>query len=152
MGQLKDADAIGKVGNPVCGDVMWLYIKVKKSKGKLRIADIKFQTFGCVAAIATSSVITDLAKGKTLEEAFKISMTDVTKSLGNLPSVKLHCSKLAADALAEAIYDYYVKHKMPIPKQLEEKHKEVLRHRREIAERYRDWIEAEEKVLKNKKK
>ena len=105
VGEIPDADGIGKVGNPQCGDVMWLYIKVKDDI----ITDIKFKTFGCGAAIATSSMITDLARGKTLEEAKKISRQDVADSLDGLPPQKMHCSNLAADALREAIKDYEAK-------------------------------------------
>jgi len=105
VGEIPDADGIGKVGNPQCGDVMWLYIKVKDNI----ITDIKFKTFGCGAAIATSSMITDLARGKTLEEAKKISRQDVADSLDGLPPQKMHCSNLAADALREAIKDYEAK-------------------------------------------
>ena len=105
VGEIPDADGIGKVGNPQCGDVMWLYIKVKDGI----ITDIKFKTFGCGAAIATSSMITELARGKTLEEAKKISRADVASELGGLPPVKMHCSNLAADALHEAIKDYEAK-------------------------------------------
>ena len=106
VGEIPDADGIGKVGNPQCGDVMWLYIKVKDNI----ITDVKFKTFGCGAAIATSSMITELAKGKTIEEAKKISRADVADELGGLPPVKMHCSNLAADALREAIKDYESKH------------------------------------------
>ena len=102
VGVLEDADGIGKVGNPVCGDLMHVYIKVRDNK----IADVKFKTFGCVAAIATSSMITDLAKGKTLEEAKKLTNNDVVKNLGGLPPIKMHCSNLAASALKKAIEDY----------------------------------------------
>lgn len=109
VGEIPDADGIGKVGNPQCGDVMWLYIKVKDNV----ITDIKFKTFGCGAAIATSSMITELAKGKTLEEAKKISRQDVADALDGLPPVKMHCSNLAADALREAIKDYEAKHRSP---------------------------------------
>ncbi len=102
MGEIKDADGIGTVGNPVCGDLMEIYIKVKDNK----IEDIKFKTFGCAAAIATSSMITDLAKGKTIDEALKITRDSVAKNLDGLPPIKMHCSNLAADALHEAIKDY----------------------------------------------
>ena len=102
MGEIKDADGIGKVGNPVCGDLMWIYIKVKDN----RLEDIKFKTFGCGAAIATSSMTTELAKGKTLEEALKITRQDVADALEGLPPVKMHCSNLAADGLHAAIEDY----------------------------------------------
>ena len=105
VGEIADADGIGKVGNPQCGDVMWLYIKVKDGI----LTDIKFKTFGCGAAIATSSMITELARGKTIEEAKKISRQDVADSLEGLPPTKMHCSNLAADALKEAIKDYEAK-------------------------------------------
>jgi len=107
MGEIPDADGVGTVGNPVCGDLMTIYIKVKDG----RLTDIKFKTFGCGAAIATSSMITDLARGKTLEEGLKISRANVADSLGGLPPVKMHCSNLAADALHAAIDDYYKKQK-----------------------------------------
>jgi nitrogen fixation NifU-like protein len=105
MGEIPDADGVGTVGNPVCGDMMTIYIKVKDN----RLQDIKFKTFGCGSAIATSSMITELAKGKTLEEAMKITRADVADSLGGLPPVKMHCSNLAADALHAAIKDYQEK-------------------------------------------
>ncbi len=102
VGEIKNADAEGTVGNPVCGDMMTMYIKVKDDK----IEDIKFKTFGCGAAIATSSMTTELAKGKTLDEALEISRQDVAEALDGLPPVKMHCSNLAADALHEAIKNY----------------------------------------------
>ena len=102
VGEIPDADGVGTVGNPVCGDMMTIYIKVKGN----RIADIKFKTFGCGAAVATSSMITELAKGQTLKEALKITRQNVADSLGGLPPIKMHCSNLAADALHEAIRDY----------------------------------------------
>jgi nitrogen fixation NifU-like protein len=112
VGEIKDADGIGKVGNPVCGDVMWIYIKVSKNKkGQEILKDIKFKTFGCAAAIATSSMITELAKGKTIEEAMKITRGDVADSLEGLPPIKMHCSNLAADGLHAAVLDYYQKQK-----------------------------------------
>ena len=103
MGEIPDADGVGTVGNPVCGDLMTIYIKVKDN----RLEDIKFKTFGCGSAIATSSMITELAKGKTLEEGMKITRGNVANELGGLPPVKMHCSNLAADALHAAIEDYY---------------------------------------------
>jgi len=101
-GEIPNADGVGTVGNPTCGDLMTMYIKVKNK----RIEDIKFKTFGCGAAIATSSMTTELAKGKTIDEAMKISRASVAESLGGLPKVKMHCSNLAADALHAAIKDY----------------------------------------------
>jgi nitrogen fixation NifU-like protein len=107
VGEIEDADGVGSVGNPVCGDMMSIYIKVKDDK----IEDIKFRTFGCGAAIATTSMTTELAKGKTLDDAKKITRQDVADELGGLPPVKMHCSNLAADALHEAIEDYRGKKK-----------------------------------------
>ena len=118
-GKIDNADGISKVGNLICGDVMKLYIKVKDKT----IKDIKFETFGCVGAISTSSVVTDLVKGKTISEALKLTNGHVLKELGGLPPIKIHCSLLAVDALNEAIYDYYKKINKPIPKSLEQKHK-----------------------------
>lgn len=142
MGKIKNPDGVGKVGNPLCGDTMWLYIKVKKGReGKLRIKDVKFQTFGCVAAIATSSKITELAKDKTLEEALEIGRNDIVKSLGGLPVPKIHCSLLASDALAEAIYDYYKKNKMPIPKKLLERHERLQKVLKDVEERHKHIVE-----------
>jgi len=105
VGEIPDADGVGTVGNPVCGDMMTVYIKVNNN----RIEDIKFKTFGCGAAVATSSMVTELAKGKTLEEAAKITRSDVAEHLGGLPPIKMHCSNLAADALHSAIEDYLKK-------------------------------------------
>ena len=111
LGKIKNADGVGKVGNIACGDMMYLYIKIGKSKGKEIITNAKFQTFGCVAAIATSSAVTDLAKGKTLKEALNIDNKKIVASLGGLPNLKLHCSVLGADALKKAINDYLAKNK-----------------------------------------
>jgi len=105
MGEIPNADGVGVVGNPICGDLMSIYIKVKDNK----LEDVKFKTFGCGAAIATSSMITELAKGKTLDEAMKITRGDVADSLGGLPPIKMHCSNLAADGLHAAIQDYLKK-------------------------------------------
>lgn len=102
VGEIKDPDGVGKVGNPICGDMMEIQIKVKGD----RLEDIKFRTFGCGAAVATSSMVTEIAKGKTLEEALKITRADVADELGGLPPIKMHCSNLAADALHAAIHDY----------------------------------------------
>lgn len=118
-GRIKNPDGIGKVGNIRCGDILWLYIKIKKDKkGREIIKDIKYETFGCVAAISTSSVVSDLAKGKTLKEAMKIDSKEVVKSLGGLPAIKYHCSLLGVDALQAAIKDYLSKNKKPLTKVL----------------------------------
>lgn len=102
VGVIEDADGVGKEGNPVCGDLMEIFIKVKDN----RIDDIKFKTFGCGAAIATSSMVTEMVKGKTLDEALEVSNKAVAEALGGLPPIKMHCSNLAADALHKAIEDY----------------------------------------------
>jgi nitrogen fixation protein NifU and related proteins len=106
VGAMQDADGVGKVGNPTCGDIMEMFIKVEEG----RIADVSFRTFGCGAAIATSSITTDLVKGKTLDEALQLSNRAVAEALGGLPAQKMHCSNLAADALHEAIRDYRRRH------------------------------------------
>ena len=107
MGSIKDPDGVGEVGNPACGDIMKLYIKVgKNKKGEKKITDISFETMGCAAAVATSSMITDLALGKTLTEAIKITNKDVAAELDGLPPIKMHCSNLAASALKKAIENY----------------------------------------------
>ncbi len=103
MGTMKNPDAFAQAGNPVCGDVMKIYLKIDKKDGKDYIKDIKFQTLGCVAAIATTSVLTEIAKGKKLSEAEKINKNDIVKSLGGLPAVKLHCSLLSQEVLVKAI-------------------------------------------------
>ncbi len=149
-GKIKNPDGVGKVGNVICGDVMWLYIKVwKNEKGKEIIKDIKFETFGCVAALATSSIITDLAKGKTLEGALKIDKNEIVNSLGGLPPIKIHCSVLASDALAEAIYDYLLKNKKQIFPELKKRHERILKEIEVIDEKYKDWLDIEEKVHKH---
>ncbi|UCG68401.1 MAG: Fe-S cluster assembly scaffold protein NifU [Thermoplasmata archaeon] len=102
MGEIENPDGVGRVGNPKCGDLMELYIKVENDI----ITDVKFKTFGCAAAIATSSMITEMAKGKTLDEALEITRQDVAEELEGLPPIKMHCSNLAADALHAAIEDY----------------------------------------------
>jgi nitrogen fixation NifU-like protein len=108
VGEIKDADGIGEVGNPICGDIMKIYIKVKDNK----IVDCKFKTFGCGAAIATSSMVTEMVKNKSIDEALKISNKAVAEALGGLPAIKIHCSNLAADGLSKAIEDYKQKTKI----------------------------------------
>ncbi len=105
VGKIENASGVGEVGNPVCGDIMKMYIKVENNV----IVDVKFKTFGCGAAIASSSISTEMIKGKTIEEALELKNTDVVNALGGLPPVKLHCSVLAEEAIHEAIADYYRK-------------------------------------------
>lgn len=107
QGTIADASGIGEVGNPVCGDMMKIYIKVDKDpQGQEIIKDVKFETLGCAAAIANSSILTEMAMGKTLDDALKITREDVVKELGGLPPSKLHCSVLAVDGLQKAVEDY----------------------------------------------
>ncbi len=107
VGEIKDADGVGEVGNPVCGDMMTFYIKVENDI----ITDVKFKTFGCGAAIAVSSIVSEMAKGKTIEEALKITREQVAQELGGLPPNKMHCSNLGTDALHKAIQNYLEKKK-----------------------------------------
>ena len=102
VGEIPDADGVGELGSPVCGDMMKVYIKVEDG----RIVDIKFRTFGCGAAIASSSIATEMVKGKTIEEALELTKDDIVEALGGLPEAKIHCSVLATDALRKAIEDY----------------------------------------------
>ncbi|MEK6672837.1 MAG: Fe-S cluster assembly scaffold protein NifU [Nitrospirota bacterium] len=106
VGELSDADGVGMEGNPTCGDVMKIFIKVEDGK----IIDAKFKTFGCGASIAVSSMVTEMIKGKTIDEALSISKEAVANELGGLPPQKMHCSNLGADALKKAIEDYRTKH------------------------------------------
>jgi len=128
-----------------CGDVMWLYIKVSRNKkGEDVIKDISFETFGCIAALASSSIITEVVKGKTIKEALKVSKQEVLDKLGGLPPIKIHCSVLAIDALREAIYDFLRKDKKVIPDNLEKRHQVLEAERKQIEEKYSDWINKEE--------
>jgi nitrogen fixation NifU-like protein len=111
VGEIAEADGIGEIGNPVCGDMMTFYIKVKDNK----LEDVKYKTFGCGAAIAVSSMVSDMVKGKTLEEALKVTPAMVAKELEGLPKNKFHCSNLGAQALRKAIRDYYIKNKIDVP-------------------------------------
>lgn len=115
VGEIADADGVGTVGNPRCGDIMRFYIKVEDG----RISDITFKTFGCGAAVATSSMATELIRGKTLDEALQLTNKTVIEALEGLPPQKIHCSVLAEEALRAALVDYYTKHDLPLPKELE---------------------------------
>lgn len=114
VGEIENADGVGRVGNPTCGDIMELYIKVEDGK----IADAKFKTFGCGAAIATSSMVTELVKGKSLEDALSLSNRAVAEALGGLPPIKMHCSVLAEEALQSALADYYQRQGLELPEEL----------------------------------
>lgn len=112
MGGMKNPDGVGKIGNPICGDVMWLYIRVGKNKQKEEIIkDIKVETFGCVAAVSSSSILTEMVKGKTIKYALSITKDQIVKKLDGLPPIKYHCSVLAVYALRNSIEDYRKKKK-----------------------------------------
>ncbi len=148
FGKMTNPSAIGKVGNPICGDLMHLYIKVEKDKqGEEFLVDVKFQTFGCVAALATSSAITEMVKGKTLREAINVGSKQLVDFLGQLPPVKIHCSVLAADALHEAIYNYLKKTGQDVSESLEKTHQRLEKERELIKEKFKDWVGLEEEQL-----
>jgi nitrogen fixation NifU-like protein len=152
LGRIEDTDAVGEAGNLACGDVMRIYLKIKKGKKGRIISDIKGEVFGCIVAIANTSMLTTMVKGKTIEEALKIDKEELIKRLGGrekIPAFKIHCSILAVEALHEAIYNYYKKENLPIPKSLEEKHKRIQATLKNIEERYKDFIEFERKILSN---
>jgi nitrogen fixation NifU-like protein len=111
VGEIPDASGVGTVGNPICGDVMKMFLKIENGV----IVDAKFKTFGCGAAVATSSMLTEMVKGKAIEEALRVSNRAVAEALGGLPAVKMHCSVLAEEALRSALKDYYQKLGAPVP-------------------------------------
>ncbi len=133
-GKIKNPSGVGRAGNLVCGDIMYLYIKVKEDK----LADVKYETFGCVAAIATSSMVTQLSKGKKIEQVLELTNKDIIKRLGSLPKQKVHCSILAVDALHEAIYDYLSKNKLSIPANLKKEHERINKTIHTIEEKYKN--------------
>ncbi|MDD5044087.1 MAG: Fe-S cluster assembly scaffold protein NifU [Candidatus Omnitrophica bacterium] len=124
VGEIPDASGIGNVGNPICGDVMRMYIKIQSNV----IVDAKFKTFGCGAAISTSSMVTEMVKGKTIEDALKISNKAVAEALGGLPPIKMHCSVLAEEALRAALRDYYQRAGLDAPEELKNEPKHTHEH------------------------
>lgn len=143
VGIIKNPDGKGRIGNMQCGDIMELYIKVKNNK----ISDIKFQTFGCVVAVAVSSILTEMVKGKTIEQAMKITNKDILNKSGKVPLIKIHCSILAADALKEAIYNYLYKSKKSIPEELKKDHDRIINTLKHVEETHKEFTEFEEKIL-----
>ena len=121
IGEIEDADGVGVYLSDFCGDITKFWIKVKGDE----IIDVKFKTQGCAASIASGSILTELAKGKTMEEVLRITKEDVAGALGGLPEQKIHCSLLATDALFDAIYDYLSKNRLQVPKELSEKHDKI---------------------------
>ncbi|MEM5766574.1 MAG: iron-sulfur cluster assembly scaffold protein [Candidatus Aenigmatarchaeota archaeon] len=148
MGRIENPDALGEAGNLVCGDVMRLYLNIGEKDGKKVIKDVRFETFGCIIAIANCSMLTTMIKGKTLEEVMKIKKEDLIKKLGKpLPEIKIHCSILALDALHEALYNYYLKNKLTVPKELKKEHERIKKTLKEVEHRHKDLVDMERKIL-----
>jgi nitrogen fixation NifU-like protein len=151
LGRIKNPDAVGEAGNLLCGDVMRIYLKIKERNGKKIISDVKGEVFGCVVAVANTSMLTTMVKGKSLEDALKIDKEELIKKLGGrekIPPIKIHCSILAADALHEAIYNYYKKNNLPVPKQLEIEHERIQKTIEEIEKRHKEFFRLERGLLK----
>lgn len=150
VGKIKNPSGRGEAGNILCGDVMRLYLKISENKkGEKIIKDVKFETLGCIVAIANTSLLTTLVRGKTLKEALSLKKEDLIKKLGQpLPPIKIHCSILAMDALKEAIYDYYLKNKIPIHQDLEKDHQKIIKTKEEIEKRYKNFQAFEKEILK----
>ena len=150
VGKIKKPDGSGEAGNILCGDIMRLYLKIgENKKGEKIIEDIKFETLGCIVAIANTSLLTTLVKGKTIKEALSFKKEDLIKKLGQpLPLFKIHCSVLAIDALKEAIYDYYLKNKLEISEDLEKEHQRITKTKEELEKRYKGFQTFEKEILK----
>lgn len=149
VGKMKSYDGLGKAGNLRCGDSMYLYLKIgKDKKGREVIKDIKFETFGCVVAVANTSLLTTIVKGKNLKQALKLTKEDLLKKFGNIPFVKIHCSLLAVDALREAIFDYLSKNKKPILDELQAQHERIKKDREIIEKRHKELVKIEEEIHK----
>ena len=147
-GQLPNPTSVGEVGNIVCGDMMRIYLQINPDPqtNQPTITDISFETYGCAAAIATSSITTDLAHNKTLEQALRITKDEVVKGLTNLPPQKIHCSILAVDALGEAIYNYYAQENLPIPPELQTRHDHITKQQEILNKRYEAWTKQGEYI------
>ncbi|MCJ7450227.1 MAG: iron-sulfur cluster assembly scaffold protein [Candidatus Nanohaloarchaeota archaeon QJJ-9] len=135
MGELDEPDVEVQVGNPTCGDMMTVYMDIEKKGDDKYVEDVKFETFGCGAAIATSSVATELVKGETIEEAEELEFEDIADKLGGLPKIKMHCSNLASVAVHEALYQYRKEEGMEISQKLEKQHKSALESKKAVEER-----------------
>ena len=147
VGKIKNPDGVGEAGNIICGDLMRIYLKIgKDKKGKEIIKDIKFETYGCLAAIASCSVLTEIAKGKTIKEALAIDRKRILEKLGGLPPVKIHCSLLGVSALWQAIYNYLKKRKRKIPKKLAQLCEKIEKEKKEVEKRHLKW----QKMLQKK--
>jgi len=154
VGSIKDADGTGEAGNLVCGDLMKLYLQIRENKkGEKVIRDAKFETFGCIVAISNSSMLTTMVKGKTVEEALRLTRDNLVEKLGKpLPPIKLHCSILAVDALHEALFDYYSRAKLPVPEQLNKEHERIQKAMEAIERKHKEYVEFEEKLLEERRR
>jgi len=153
VGKMKDYDGLGKAGNLTCGDIMYLYIKVGKNKaGQEIIKKVSFETFGCTVAIANTSLLTTMVKGKTLQQALRITKDDLIKKFGQVPMVKIHCSLLAVDALSQALYDYYLRSGKAVPRELLERHERAEKIGKEIEKRHAELVGFEEELHKRRAK
>lgn len=153
VGRMKDYDGLGKAGNLTCGDIMYLYIKIGKNKsGEEIIKDVSFETFGCTVAIANTSLLTTMVKGKALQKAMKITKDDLIKKFGGVPMVKIHCSLLAVDALGQAIYDYYKRKGKAVPAGLRQMHERAEKVGKEIEKRHSALVGLEEELHRKKPK
>ena len=150
VGKIKKPSGRGEAGNILCGDIMTLYLKIgENKKGEKIIKNIRFETLGCIVAIANTSLLTTLVKGKTIKEALSFKKEDLIKKLGQpLPPFKIHCSILAVDALKEAIYDYYLKNKLEISEDLEKEHQRITKTKEELEKRYKGFQTFEKEILK----
>ncbi|MDP1538990.1 MAG: iron-sulfur cluster assembly scaffold protein [bacterium] len=147
VGRIKNPSGLGRAGNKICGDIMYLYLKIKRNrKGVEIISDIKYETYGCVVAIANTSLLSTMIKGKTLEEAAKVTKEDLIKKFKQVPLIKIHCSLLAVDALSEAIYDYFLKNKREISEELQKKHERIEKEKKEIGRRHAELVKLEEEL------
>jgi len=149
VGKIKKPSGRGEAGNILCGDIMTLYLKIGENKKKEKIIkDVKFETLGCVVAVANTSLLTTMVKGKKLKDVLKIRKDDLIKRLGQpLPLFKIHCSVLAIDALKEAIYDYYLKNKLEISEDLEKEHQRITKTKEELEKRYKGFQAFEKEIL-----
>jgi nitrogen fixation protein NifU and related proteins len=147
VGRMKNPSALGHAGNLTCGDIMYLYLKIgKNNAGKEIIKDIKFETYGCAVAIANTSLLTTMVKGKTLEAASKITKEDLIKKFKQVPLIKIHCSLLAVDALSEAIYDYFKKQGRSISSELQSKHERIQKEEKEIEHKHEGLVKIEKEL------
>ena len=149
LGRIKNPSAIGKAGNILCGDVLWCYIRVGKNKrGEEIIKDVRMEVFGCIVAIGISSLLTKMVKGKTIDKILELTKDDILKRAGKIPPLKVHCSVLAADALHEAIYDYYTRNGLPVPEYLKKEHERIKKTLKRVEEMFKKYVDLQKETMK----